>query len=348
MFLHNTWQTWALALLTSLILWVLLLFLKQIALGRLRAWAQKTAYGWDDLLAELLGGFSRWVLLAVAVYAGSLALDLPPLLAPWPSVVLKVAFWLQFGGWGNVLVTHWVQAQVKKEMESGDGTSATAYGAFGMVGRIFLWVVVVLLVLDNIPGVHVTSLIAGLGIGGLAVGLALQSIFSDLFASFTIALDKPFVIGDFIVSGEYAGTVENIGLKSTRLRSLSGEEMVFANTDLLNSRIRNYKRMLRRRVAFDIGVTYETPIEKLERIPDIVREVISAQKDVTFDRAHFKSMGDFALIYEVVYHVENPDYVVYMDRQQAINLGIFRRFQEEGIEFAYPTQVLYVNQQGGN
>ncbi len=344
MFLRNTLQSWMTALLITIGGWALLLAAKQVVLGRLRAWAQKTAYGWDDLLAELLGGLSRWLLLAVAVYAGSLALHLPTALSPWPAVMLRIAFWLQFGLWGNVLVTHWVQAQVKKEMQRGDGTSATAYGAFGMVGRIFLWVMVVLLVLDNIPGVHVTSLIAGLGVGGLAVGLALQSIFSDLFASFTIALDKPFVIGDFIVTGEYAGTVENIGLKSTRLRSLSGEEMVFANTDLLGSRIRNYKRMLRRRVAFDIGVTYETPLEKLERIPDIVREVISAQEEVTFDRAHFKSMGDFALIYEVVYHVENPDYLVYMDRQQAINLGIFRRFQEEGIEFAYPTQVVYVNQ----
>ncbi len=340
----NTLQAWGLALGTTLILWLGLELIKHLASQRARAWARRTVHTWDDLLADLIDRIAWWMLLVVAIYAGIQWLRLPDGLHAWPGIMLRAALWMQAGLWGGVLIDKWVQNRIHKEMAEGDGGTATTFGAFGLLGRIFLWSMVALLVLDSIPGVEVTSLITGLGIGGLAVGLALQSILGDLFASFTIALDKPFVIGDFIVVGDYSGTVEDIGLKSTRIRSLTGEQLIFSNTDLLGSRIRNYKRMARRRVAFSIGVTYETPVEKLERIPDIVREVVAAQKDVTFERAHFKSMGDFSLNYEVVYYIETPDYRVYMDHQQAINLGLFRRFAEEGIEFAYPTQVVYVNQ----
>ncbi len=340
----NTLQTWGLALATTLVLWLALEFAKHVVLGRLRAWARRTVHTWDDLLADLVDRIAWWVLFLVAMYAGAAWLTLPEGMRLWPGIMLRAALWMQAGLWGVVLIDTWVHNRIHKEMAEGDGGTATTFGAFGLLGRIFLWSIVVLLVLDSIPGVEVTSLITGLGIGGLAVGLALQSVLGDLFASFTIALDKPFVIGDFIVVGDYSGTVEDIGLKSTRIRSLTGEQLIFSNTDLLGSRIRNYKRMTRRRVVFAIGVTYETPLEKLERIPEIVREVVEAQEGVTFERAHFKSMGDFALNFEVVYHVESPDYVIHMDRQQAINLGLFRRFAEEGIEFAYPTQVVYVNQ----
>ncbi len=337
-------QQWTLALGITLLGWLALMLLKQAAIARLHAWAQKTANHWDDLFVEMLSGLSRWVLFFVALYLGSFQVSLPAVLRPWPLVLLKTAIWVQIGLWGNVLISHWIETRIQAEMRAGDGSSATAYGAFGVVGRAFLWALVALVVLDNIPGVEVTSLIAGLGIGGLAVGLALQSILGDLFASFTIALDKPFVIGDFIVTGDYAGTVESIGLKSTRLRSLSGEQMIFSNTDLLSSRIRNYKRMLRRRVVFTIGVTYETPAEKLERIPAIVAEIVEQQEQAIFKRAHFKSLGDFSLNYEIVYYIDSADYTTYMDIQQAINLALIRRFAEEGIEFAYPTQVVYVNQ----
>lgn len=343
----NTLRAWGMALATMLVLWLVLEFIKHIVLQRLRSWARRTVHTWDDLLAHLIERIVWWVLLLLAVYAGLQWLTLPESLRAWPGIMLRATLWIQAGLWGVVLIDEWVQTRIRKEMAEGDGGTATTFGAFGLLGRIILWSMVILLVLDSIPGVEVTSLITGLGIGGLAVGLALQSILGDLFASFTIALDKPFVIGDFIVVDDYSGTVEDIGLKSTRIRSLTGEQLIFSNTDLLGSRIRNYKRMARRRVAFSIGVTYETPVEKLERIPDIVRTVIETQEDVTFDRAHFKSMGDFSLNYEVVYFIENPDYTVYMDRQQAINLALFRRFGEEGIEFAYPTQVVYLNQSAG-
>jgi small-conductance mechanosensitive channel len=196
--------------------------------------------------------------------------------------------------------------------------------------------------LDNIPGVQVDTLIASLGIGGIAVALALQNILGDLFASLSITLDKPFVIGDFIIVDELMGEVERIGLKSTRLRSLSGEQLVFANADLLSSRIRNFKHMERRRASFKLGVTYATPPEKLARIPSLVQEIIQAQAQVTLDRVHFKEMGEFALIFEIVYYMEMPDYKLYMDTQETINLAICQRFAEEGIEFAYPTQTVFL------
>jgi small-conductance mechanosensitive channel len=215
----------------------------------------------------------------------------------------------------------------------------------GFVGRLVLWAVVLLLVLDNL-GVDVTALVAGLGVGGIAVALAVQNILGDLFASLSIVLDKPFTIGDFLIIDDYLGSVEHIGLKTTRMRSLSGEQLVFSNTDLLKSRIKNYGRMFERRVIFDIGVTYQTPREKLQMIPDIIRSAIEAQEPVRFDRSHFRAYGDFSLSFETVYYVLKPDYNLYMDIQQAINLHIHARFEAEGIEFAYPTQTLFVEKSG--
>jgi small-conductance mechanosensitive channel len=209
------------------------------------------------------------------------------------------------------------------------------------VGRVVLWAVVMLLVLDNL-GIDITALVAGLGIGGIAVALAVQNILGDLFASLSIVLDKPFVVGDFLVVDDCLGSVEYVGLKTTRLRSLSGEQLVISNADLLKSRLRNYGRMYERRVLFALGVTYQTPREKLEKIPGIIKEAVDGQEKVRFDRAHFKAYGDFALNFETVYYVLDPDYARYMDIQQAVNLKIHEAFESEAIEFAYPTQTLFL------
>jgi len=174
---------------------------------------------------------------------------------------------------------------------------------------------------------------------GSAVALAVQNILGDLFASFSIVLDRPFVMGDFIIVGEHLGTVEHIGLKTTRLRSLSGEQLVFSNTDLLGSRIRNYKRMAERRVVFSLGVLYQTSPEQLEKIPQMIRDIVEAQTPVRFDRAHFKEYGASSLNFEIVYYVLSSDYALYMDIQQRINYQLKSRLDANGIEFAYPTQV---------
>jgi small-conductance mechanosensitive channel len=207
--------------------------------------------------------------------------------------------------------------------------------------RLALWSVIVLLALQNL-GVDVTALVATLGVGGVAVALAAQGILGDVFASIFMVIDKPFVLGDFLIVGDFLGSVEDIGMRTTRIRSLSGEQLIFSNNDLLRTRIRNYGRMYERRVVFSLGVTYQTPRTKLEAIPGIIREAIEAQDKTRFDRAHFQKYGDFALVFESVYYVLEPDYTLYMDIQQAINLRVHRRFEEEGIEFAYPTQTLFV------
>ena len=198
-----------------------------------------------------------------------------------------------------------------------------------------------LFIFDNL-GVNITAFVASLGIGGVAVALAAQSVLGDGFSSFAIFMDKPFQVGDFIIVGDLLGTVEHVGFKTTRIRSLGGEQLIFSNSDLTSSRIKNYKRMQERRVVFSLGVIYQTPVEKVKAIPPMIKRVVEDHPHARFDRAHFKSFGDFALIYEVVYYVLRPDYNTYMDLQQSMNFRLIEEFQKAGIEFAYPTQQLYV------
>jgi small-conductance mechanosensitive channel len=214
------------------------------------------------------------------------------------------------------------------------------------VSRFAIWSVVVLIALDTL-GVDITALIAGLGVGGIAVALAVQSVLDDLFASISIVLDKPFVVGDFVVLGDHKGTVENVGLKTTRIRALSGEQLVVSNSDLLSSRIQNFKRMQERRIVFEVGVVYGTPAEKLRTIPDTIREAVESRPNTRFERSHLKELGTSALTFESVYYMTVPDYDAYMDTQQAINLELYERFETQGVEFAYPTQTLFVRNEGG-
>jgi small-conductance mechanosensitive channel len=260
---------------------------------------------------------------------------------PWMQAVFVLALVLQLLVSGNHALTAW------SERFSGDefidrAAQKTTMKMLLFFGRLFMYVLGALIIVDNLPGVDITALVASLGVGGIAVALAVQSILSDIFASLTITLDKPFVLGDFIIVGDHLGVVENIGLKTTRIRSLSGEQLIFSNADLLSSRIRNFKRMEQRRVAFEIQATYDTPIEKVRKIPGRIKEIIEELEDTRFDRAHFKAHGSHSLDFEIVYYIHGPDYNLYMDRQQAINLAIHEFFEEEGIEFAFPTQTLYL------
>jgi small-conductance mechanosensitive channel len=198
--------------------------------------------------------------------------------------------------------------------------------------------------MDNL-GFNISAVIAGLGIGGIAIALAAQAILGDLFSYFVIFFDRPFEVGDFIVVGDKTGTVEYTGIKTTRIRALSGEQLVFSNTDLTNSRIHNFKKMQERRVVFKLGVVYQTPTAQLEEIPKIVRAIIEKHTDVRFDRGHFASYSDFSLNFEFVYFVFGAEYVKYMDTQQSINLEIYKEFEKRKIEFAYPTQTLYLNKE---
>ena len=243
--------------------------------------------------------------------------------------------------------TNYIERQVDVKLEEDQGADATTLDALGLLGKIALWVILALVILDNLD-VEISSLVASLGIGGIAVALAVQNILGDLFSSLTITLDKPFVIGDFIVVDDFEGDVEDIGLKSTRIRSLSGEELIFSNTDLLNSRIRNYKHIEKRRISFSFGVTYGTPLEKLKIIPGIVKEIITPLELVQFERVHFRELGESSLNFNVVYYVVHQEYAVALNIQQEINLALYERFEREGIEFAFPTQTVIMDKQDLN
>ena len=211
----------------------------------------------------------------------------------------------------------------------------------------FIWSAALLLVLDN-AGVDITALIAGLGIGGIAIGLAAQGLFSDLFAGVSILFDKPFQRDDLIEFGDFIGTVGKIGLKTTRIRSLSGEEVIIRNTNLLDETIRNYQRLDERRWLFRIGVTYQTGADQLEQIPRWIKTLIDETENARFERAHFAGFGDSALEFEIVCHAQSMDYAVFMDVRQAVNLGLVRKFAEEGVEFAYPTRTLMIAREDGS
>lgn len=279
--------------------------------------------------------------IGIALLAGVSQLELSPTHDKWLHYGWIVILVSQIALWANRLVTVSVERAFTRSREL-NPAGATHLMLAGLVARVVVWVIAALVMLDNL-GFNITTLMASLGIGGIAVALAVQNILGDIFSSVSIALDKPFVIGDFIIVDSYMGTVEYVGMKTTRLRSLGGEQIIFSNTELLKQRIRNYKRMQERRVLFEFGIAYETPLEDIERIPHMVKEIVDANApDTRFDRAHFKSYGDSALQFEVVYYVLDPDYNKHMDIQQRINLALLRRFREHGIGFAYPTRTLHL------
>ena len=343
-FLGSAVETWLMALLVTLGVLLSLWILIRVVLRRFASFAKRTTTHFDDLVAEV-GVKTRPRLLAIlAVYAGSLVLSLPTEVSSWLRVAAWIALLIQVAIWSDALISFWLTRYQEEHIDE-DADRVTTVRALSFIARMCLYLVIVLLALDNIPGVEVTALIGSLGIGGIAVALAVQNILGDLFASLSIALDRPFVMGDFIVVGDESGTVEHVGVKTTRIRSLSGEQLVLGNNDLLRSRIRNYGRMGERRVVFSIGVAGETPHDKLKEIPSMIREIIEEQPQVRFGRAHLNAFGHFSLDYEVVYYIMRPDYDLYMDAQQAINLGILQRFAEAGIQIPYPTQTVYLTRQ---
>jgi small-conductance mechanosensitive channel len=196
---------------------------------------------------------------------------------------------------------------------------------------------IILVALDNL-GINITALLAGLGVGGVAVALALQNVLGDLFASLSIALDKPFVVGDSLTIDTFTGKVEHIGIKTTRLRSETGEQIVLSNADILKSRVRNFGRATELRTVTTLRVAYDTPSDKLVAIPKLLEQIVTEQANARFDRCHLKNFGEWALQFELSYFRENPDQYPLLDLQQAVNFRIIEEFRRLGIEFAYPTQ----------
>jgi small-conductance mechanosensitive channel len=352
-------ERWAIALAVMIAGTLVLGVAKRLLQRRMQVIAARTETDVDDLLVDLLARTHRFFLVAIATYFAA-----HYLLAPYVGAVIQgvdatkavadesparialhyirnavvIAALVQAGLWGRGLIAYGIQ-RVVRSRPAEDPARTMGASILGFLGSVFLWTLVVLLCLANLD-VDVTALITGLGVGGIAVALALQNILGDLFASITILLDKPFVVGDSIKVADFNGRIERIGIKTTRMRSVDGEMIVMGNADLVSSRVRNYRQLAERRAAAMLGVSYATPPAVLARIPPVLREIVSKTPNARFDRAHFQGFADSALNFELVWIATTPDYALFTEAQQAINLAIVARFAELGIEFAYPTRTV--------
>ncbi len=339
-FLDNNLKQWIYAIALFLALYIVLLIVKRILIRRYSNLAAQEPSDIQIMLADSINKTHWLFLLIICLYIGSLLLKLPQEVNQLIRSVTIVVILVQIGFWGGTIIDYLVSRRIVPQTGDFD-TDRTTVRVLRLASKVILWTIIILLVLENATGIELNSLIASLGLAGLAAALAVQNVLGDFFAAFSIALDRPFAIGDFVVVGDLRGTVEDIGLKSTRVRSVTGEQLIFSNSDLLSSRIRNYKTLERRMILFTLSVIYQTPPDKLARIPEMIKTIIETYEFTSFDRAHFKQYADSSLDFEVVYFMDTPDFYTYMDTQQAINLAIYEHFEAEGIEFAYPTQTVY-------
>jgi len=339
-FFHNTVGEYLFSIIAFLFLIVLIYIVRIVVMNRLEKWASSTKTTIDDFIIL----HAKKTLTPLIVF-GSFILSIQNLvIVPEITkiiyilgIILSIAMSLKFL---MSLMDYLIEGYFKKHNTNVTRKRTLKWVLISI--KIVITGMALIILLDNM-GIKISTLVAGLGIGGIAVAFASQTILGDLFSFFVILFDRPFEIGDFIVVDDLMGTVENVGIKTTRIRSLGGEELIFSNTILTNARVRNYKRMEQRRVAFKLGVTYQTSLENMKEIPGIIKNIISSESDVVFDRAHFSTYGDYALIYEVVYNVVTSDYNKYMDVHQIINFKIKEEFDKRKIDFAYLTQTLFIN-----
>lgn len=342
-FLGNTGSEYVLAIASALVFFILLAIFQMIILARLKVLAKRTQTDIDDTFIRIVSSLRPPFYTFIALYFGLQFLSLDPTVSKILDVILIIWIAYQIIKAIRILVDYISRKGIEEDTAPDEQQEQAVRFIGGLVSWI-LWGVAILMILSNV-GVNITSLIAGLGIGGIAIAFALQNVLADLFSSFAIYFDKPFAIGDFIKVGDSMGVVKHVGIKTTRLTALSGEELVFSNRELTSTKIQNYGKMEERRIQFSIGVLYETAYEKVKEIPAIIKSAVDMQENTRFDRAHMKEFGNSALVYEVVYFVLSPDYNEYMDVQEKINLSIKRTFEEKGIEFAYPTQTLYLHKE---
>ena len=333
----------------SLYIWSIVIFIaifavlriiKTVVVEQLHKLAKKTKTDSDDFIIEIIKKISKFFYYSVALFFAARILSLPEFLSKALYYVLIIAAVYETVKFVQALIDYAVKRVISKEHIQ-EKSNVQAIKLFSNIAKTLVWTGAAIIILSNF-GFNVSSLVAGLGIGGIAIALAIQNILGDLFNSLSIYIDKPFEVGDFIIVGEEMGVVKKIGLKTTRITALRGEEIVISNQDLTNSRVLNFKKMDKRRIAFEIGVIYSTDKNKLEKIPKIIENIINRVELSDFDRCHFKSFGDFSLNFEIVYYVKTNDYNKYMDIQQEINLAIFDEFNKEGIEFAFPTQTIEI------
>lgn len=337
--LGNLLVDWLFALIVVIVSWLVLKIFKTIIISRLKVFFKKTKNDIDDLMIGAIETIHWPFYFFVSIYIGSYFVVLPNMINKILYYILLVSFIYYAVRFAESLINYGTNIIIEKKKDKQDGVGIIKF--MSSLFKVSLWVLAVILLLSNM-GYNVTSLIAGLGVGGIAVALALQNILGDLFSSLTIYFDKPFQIGDFVVVGDQMGTVTKVGIKTTRIQVPQGEELVVANSNLTNTQIRNFGVMKRRRVVFNIGVSYDTEYKKLKEIPEIIKRIIESQNKTEVDRIHFKSFGDFALIFEIVFYINSGEYIDYMNTQQEINLEIINKFAKENIEIAFPTQTIYL------
>jgi len=309
---------------------------RKYAIRALRG-GHKDTLNWRNVLANVIGRTSRW---AIVILSLGIAAAVTGAWTGWVQSAVTIIALAQSGLWAATFIKGLLDIYASQQTHD-HSAFRNALSIVRILADVAIWSIVIMAILSNL-GINITAMIAGLGIGGVAIGLAAQGIFADLFGSLSIVFDRPFVRGDFITFDDFSGTIETVGMKSTRIRALSGEQIVLSNAKLIQSTIRNYQLLRERRVLFTLGLAYETSAERIERVPDIIRAIIESSEGTRFDRCHFKSFGDFALIFEIVYYVQDADYNRYMDAQHTINIAIMKRFAEENLSFAYPTQTLHL------
>jgi small-conductance mechanosensitive channel len=336
--LNNKVGDYAIFLIFFLIFFLLLRIFRGAILNKIKNFIQKIGYELGNTLISIIDTIRAPFYWFLAFYASVNVLNLSPLFLKILTGILLAWVSYQIVKALQILIDYALNKFFDKEKDQG---AQNAISAIGKIAKSLLWILAILTVLSNM-GVNITSVIAGLGIGGIAVALALQNILNDLFSSFAIYFDKPFVAGDFIIVGDHMGIVEKIGIKTTRIRALQGEEIVVSNKELTSTRIQNFKKMQKRRVVFNFGVVYETSLEKLKKIPSIVGDIITKEKLTELDRVHFVKFDDSSLTFEVVYYLLSADYNEYMDANQNILFKIKEEFEKEGISMAFPTQTIYI------
>ncbi len=314
---------------------------RNILLTRLGKISEKTKTDFDDLLIRLLKGIPWSFYVLASLFMGLQFMAVPAFLndALGYAVMIVSVYYVILSS--QILIDYFRDKLIERRVKTDPKEDPSFIKLLAQIVKVSMWVVGVLLILQNV-GINVTALIAGAGIGGLAIALAAQNILDDIFASFSIHFDKPYQIGDFIIIGDDLGMVKKIGIKTSRIDTLRGEELVVSNKEMTSTRIHNFGKMPHRRIDFTFGVTYDTPADKLRWIPGKVKEIIEAQELTRFDRAHFKKFGDSSLVFESVYYLNSSEYNKYMDTQQNINLAIKEELEANGIEFAFPTRTIYM------
>lgn len=322
-------------------IFIFFLLFKTGIINRLEKLAKKSKTTWDDLIIDFIKSIGWFFYLVISLYVAAQFLTLPELankIFYYATIVLAV-FYIAKGI--SKAIEHFVKIQVKKRGEKQKLENTSMMKVFGLLAKLIVWTIALLMILSNF-GIEITPLVASLGIGGIAIALALQSILGDLFSAFVIYFDKPFKEGDFIIVGKDMGVVKHIGIKSTRIETLQGQELVVSNKELTSTRINNYKRMQKRRIQFNFGVEYSTTSKKLDKIKKIVKDIFDKVEEADLDRVHFKEFADSSLNYEVVYYVNTSNYNKYMDVQEEINLRIVKEFEKAKINFAFPSRTVYL------